>query len=220
MGPLCRTTADRFVTPLPSSISSIASTAKYRVLSFTGSFNDRTRLLHVDAELGPTPAAEEAPAPPAQAQVAASAPVVTAAAPSISMDIEAAAAAATPPLAPSAADEGHSQDAEAKRVAKSVQTVCLFAASASLVLFVNLPISKDDDVVSSKPTATAMYDADLAFISLGFFASLGLSMFSIVARPGDGEAAVARVQKWGMVVAVASVLVAFTLRMCMMPVAS
>jgi len=27
------------------------------------------------------------------------------------------------------------------------------------------------------------------------------------------------VQKWGMVVAVASVLVAFTLRMCMMPVA-
>ena len=39
---------------------------------------------------------------------------------------------------------------------------------------------------------------------------------SIVARPG-GEAAVARVQKWGMVVAVASVVVAFSLRVCMMP---
>jgi hypothetical protein len=45
----------------------------------------------------------------------------------------------------------------------------------------------------------------------GFFSSLGLSMFSIVARPG-GEAAVARVQKWRMVVAVASVVVTFSLR--------
>jgi len=44
-------------------------------------------------------------------------------------------------------------------------------------------------------------------------------MLSIVARPG--EAAVAAVQKWGMIVAVASVLVAFTLRMCMvLPAAS
>ena len=111
-------------------------------------------------------------------------------------------------------------------MAKSVQTVCLFAASASLVLFVNLPRRDGPSKNAGEAAAAAagehgpgaaLYSADLAFISLGFFSSLGLSMLSIVARPG--EAAVAGVQKWGMVVAVASVLVAFTLRMCMMPVA-
>ncbi|RLN24003.1 uncharacterized protein C2845_PM07G37140 [Panicum miliaceum] len=192
--------------------SSIASTASYgftRVLSFTGSFNDRTSLLH-DAELvGPEQADE--PDPPAQAQEAA------------------APATAATPLAPSPGDEPEpaAQDVESRRMAKSVQTVCLFTASASLVLFVNLP---SRDVVPSKPatgaaaaagehgTGAALYSADLAFISLGFFSSLGLSMLSIVARPG--EAAVAAVQKWGMIVAVTSVVVAFTLRMCMMPVAA
>ncbi|CAL4965742.1 unnamed protein product [Urochloa decumbens] len=193
--------------------SSVASTASYgftRVLSFTSSFNDRTSLLHDADEL-----AVPEPIPPAQAQApeatAGSIPTVDA------FDIEAAA-----PLAPTAG-EGHGQqepvaqqDAESKRVAKSVHTVCLFAASASLVLFVNLP-SRDDDVPTpSKPAGgAALYGADLAFISLGFFTSLGLSMLSIVARPG-GEAAVAAVQKWGMVAAVASVLLAFTLRMAMM----
>ncbi|CAL4965702.1 unnamed protein product [Urochloa decumbens] len=179
--------------------SSIASTASYgftRVLSFTSSFNDRTSLLHNADEL----AAPEA--------AAGSIPTVD------TFNIEAAAL-----LAPTAGGEGYSQDdAEWGRVAKSVHTVCLFAASASLVLFVNLPTT----AVQSKPAGTAaagehepsaaLYIADLAFISPGFFSSLGLSMFSIVARPG-GEAAV---QKWGMVAAVASVLVAFTLRMAMM----
>ncbi|CAL4952064.1 unnamed protein product [Urochloa decumbens] len=192
--------------------SSIASTASYgftRVLSFTGSFNDRTSLLHNADEL-----AVPEPIPPAEAQApeaaAGSIPTVD------TFDIEAAA-----PLAPSAG-EGYGQqelaaardDAESKRVAKSVHTVCLFAASASLVLFVNLP-RRDDDVPSKPAGGAALYGADLAFISLGFFTSLGLSMFSIVARTG-GEAAVAAVQKWGMVATVASVLVAFTLRMAMM----
>ncbi|OEL19277.1 hypothetical protein BAE44_0019704 [Dichanthelium oligosanthes] len=204
--------------------SSIASTASYgftRVLSFTGSFNDRTSLLH-DAELVGPEQAEDEPAPPPRAPEAAPASVTAVA---HTFDIEAAT-----PLVPSAGEgQGQEpaaqQDAESRRVAKLVQTVCLFAASASLVLFVNLP-SRD---VPSKPAdadaaaaaaehrpSAALYSADLVFISLGFFSSLGLSMFSIVARPGD--AAVATVQKWGMMVAVASVLVAFTLRMGMMPV--
>ena len=201
--------------------SSIASTASYgftRVLSFTGSFNDRTSLLHDAEVVGPEQADE--PAPPAQAQEAAAPATVTTV---HTLDIE----AATPLAGLSAASEGQSQeepaaqDAESRRMAKSVQTVCLFAASASLVLFVNLPRrdgpSKNAGEAGEHGPGAALYSADLAFISLGFFSSLGLSMLSIVARPG--EAAVAGVQKWGMVVAVASVLVAFTLRMCMMPVA-
>jgi hypothetical protein len=209
--------------------SSIASTASYgiitRVLSSTGSFHDRTSLLH-GAELAGPEQEDVEPTPPAQARESAAGSVTTAV---DTFDIE----AATPLQATSASDgyagqqEPAAQDAESKRVGKSVQTVCLFAASASLVLFVNLP-GRDD--TPSKPVAGAaaavagehgpgasLYNADLVFISLGFFSSLGLSMFSIMARPG--EAAVAGVQKWGMVVAVASVLVAFALRLCMMPVA-
>ena len=119
--------------------SSIASTASYgftRVLSFTGSFNDRTSLLHDAEVVGPEQADE--PAPPAQAQEAAAPATVTTV---HTLDIE----AATPLAGLSAASEGQSQeepaaqDAESRRMAKSVQTVCLFAASASLVLFVNLP---------------------------------------------------------------------------------
>ncbi|RLN24464.1 uncharacterized protein C2845_PM07G37130 [Panicum miliaceum] len=204
--------------------SSIASTANYgltRVRSFTGSFNDRTSLLLAPASgpereqqepTSPSVVADEAPAPG-------------------TFDIEAATPAT---LAESGGGQGRhepaTQDAESKRVAKSVHTVCLFAASASLVLFVNLPGNGKDDVPSaSKPAGGAaaaaagehgpggggLYSAGLAFISLGLFSSLGLSMLSIVARPGTA------VQKWGMVVAAASVLVAFTLRMCMvLPAAS
>ena len=114
--------------------SSIASTASYgftRVLSFTGSFNDRTSLLHDAEVVGPEQADE--PAPPAQAQEAAAPATVTTV---HTLDIEAAT-----PLPPSAGEEPQpaAQDAESRRMAKSVQTVCLFAASASLVLFVNLP---------------------------------------------------------------------------------
>ena len=207
--------------------SSIASTANYgvtRMRSFTGSFNDRTRLL-----LAPAPAAppEQEPTSPSAADEA-RAPGT--------FDIEAA-TPATLDEGGGGGGQGHHEpatqdDAESKRVAKSVHTVCLFVASASLVLFVNLPGTDDVPSASaSKPGGAAaaaagghgrggaLYSAGLAFISLGFFSSLGLSMLSIVARPG--EAAVAGVQKWGMIVAVASVLVAFTLRMCMvLPAAS
>ncbi|RLM94108.1 uncharacterized protein C2845_PM08G03040 [Panicum miliaceum] len=172
--------------------SSIASTMSYGftwVLSFTGSFNDRTSLLHDGELVGPELADE--PAPPAQAQEeVAPATVMT-----VHMcDIE----AATPPP-PSAGEEPEpaAQDTELKRVAKSVQTVCLFAASASLVLFVNLP--SRDHVTSKGMLAGAAAGEHGAGDAL------------------PGEAAVAAVQKWGMIVAVASVLVAFTLRMCMMP---
>jgi hypothetical protein len=47
---------------------------------------------------------------------------------------------------------------------------------------------------------------------------VGFTVLSIVARPD--EAAVAVMHKWGMIVAVASVLVVLTLRMCMMPAAA
>ncbi|KAG2586494.1 uncharacterized protein LOC120676105 [Panicum virgatum] len=215
------------VLPALTQITSSASTANCgltRMRSFTGSFNDQTRLL-----LAPAPAAppEQEPTSPSAADEA-RAPGT--------FDIE----AATPATLDEGgggggAGQGHhepaTQDAESKRVAKSVHTVCLFVASASLVLFANLPGTDDVPSASaSKPGGAAaaagghgrggaLYSAGLAFISLGFFSSLGLSMFSIVARPG--EAAVAAVQKWGMVVAAASVLVAFTLRMCMvLPAAS
>ncbi|KAF0916037.1 hypothetical protein E2562_000666 [Oryza meyeriana var. granulata] len=126
-------------------------------------------------------------------------------------DVEAAAA---PGHAGGGAGQQSDQDQEAadeaKRVSKSVQTVSLFAASASLVMFFNLP--------GKQPAApwrrAALYSVTLAFICLGLFTSLGLSMFSIVARPG-ADAAVARVQKRAMVMAVAFVLFSFTLRMCM-----
>jgi len=209
-----------------------------RVLSFTGSFNDRTSLLHEhDAELGPTQTEEarSAPPPPQAPEAAALAASSVTTAAGHPFDIE----AGTTPLAPTGtAPEGPAEgqeepaatevDAESRRVGKSVQTVCLFAASASLVLFANLPSSNKQQPGAALPPATSasgqgqhplLYSADMAFISLGFFSSLGLSMFSIVARPG-GEAAVARVQKWGMVVAVASVVVAFSLRVCMMPAAA
>lgn len=216
-----------------------------RVLSFTSSFNDRTSLLQEhDAELGPTQTEEASatPPPPPEAPEAA-APVaasVTLTAANHPFDIEA--ATTTTPLVPNGtAPEGPAagreepaateDDAESKRVGKSVQPVCLFAASSSLVLFVNLTSNNNKQqpagAAAAAPTAAGqhgggaaalLYSADMAFISLGFFSSLGLSMFSIVAaRPG--EAAVARVQKWGMVVAVASVVVAFSLRVCMTAVA-
>jgi len=204
------------VLPVLSQItSSIASTANYGLLnrvlsSLSGSFNDRTSLLLAPAPAR-SPEQEREPTSPSAADQEARAPGT--------FDIEAATPAS---LAEGGGGQGlQDQDAESKRVAKSVHTVCLFAASASLVLFVNLPGNgKDDGVPSaSKPGGGALYSAGLAFISLGLFSSLGLSMFSIVARPGG--AAVAAVQKWGMVVAAASVLVAFTLRMCMvLPTAS
>ncbi|CAO2205316.1 unnamed protein product [Urochloa humidicola] len=182
--------------------SSIASTASYgftRMLSFTGSFNDRTSLLQphdAEAELAAGPEHEDEPTPPAQQ--AREPPAAGSATALDTFDIEAAA-----PLAPpttTGEGRGHQEptiaarddNAESKRVAKSVHTVCLFAASASLVLFVNLP-TRDDGVASKPGTGTGagaggLYIADLAFISLGFFSSLGLYMFSIVVRPG-GEAA-------------------------------
>ncbi|CAL4978310.1 unnamed protein product [Urochloa decumbens] len=187
--------------------SSVASTASYgitRVLSFTDSFNERTSLL-LDAAL--THEEQQQAADPALTTAIAT-----------TFDIE---AAATPAATRSSIHGGGgqepvaaaAQDAESKRVAKVVQTVCLFGASASLLLFVNPPRRQGR-------AGGAMYRAHLFFVCLGLFASLGLSMFSIiVARPGDP--AVARVQKWGMVAAVASVLAASALRLAvMLPVAA
>ncbi|GJN05576.1 hypothetical protein PR202_ga23217 [Eleusine coracana subsp. coracana] len=184
-------------------IPSVASTAKNgfnRVLSLTGSFNDRTSLL-----LAAAPEPE-----PSQPQQEPAAPVTI----GVAFDVE----AATPPVTVAGDEQSQDRttseedvDVEAKRVAKSVHTVCLFAASASIVLFVNLPSN-------SKPGAgvPVLYSVDMAFICLGLFTSLGLSMFSIVAKSGTNPAAVARVQKQAMVMAVAFVLVSFTLRVAMM----
>lgn len=215
--------------------SSLASTTNSygglitRVISFTGSFNDRTSLLreHDDAELGgrsstQTEAASAPPPPPpttapeAAAAPAAAPPGTTPTAAGHSIDIEAAGQEEDP-------GSDQQQDAESKRVGKAVQTVCLFAASASLVLFVNLPSTNKQQRQpgAALPPPALLYGADMAFIVLGFFSSLGLSMFSIVARPGGEKAAAvaSSAQKWGMVVAVASVVVAFTLRVCMVPAA-
>ncbi|KAJ1282221.1 hypothetical protein BS78_03G034900 [Paspalum vaginatum] len=227
---MLRAALDRMIT------ASIPSTASYgfftRVLSFTSSFNDRTSLLlDAEAELGPAQVQEQELDPPPQAREEASLSSSTSATASVhALDIEQGGgrgcdADATAPLR-SAPDDGvqSTEDAESKRVAKSVQTVCLFAASASMVLFVNLPSSSRGPSNKAGAAASApapgegghdaMYSADLAFIALGFFSSLSLSMFSIAARPG--EPAVARLQKWGMMVAVASVMMAFSLRMGMM----
>ncbi|CAL4952058.1 unnamed protein product [Urochloa decumbens] len=200
--------------------SSVASTASYgitRVLSFTDSFNERTSLL-LDAALAHEPEHQE-PASPSSGQSHDAADPALTTAIAATFDIEAAAAPATlsirgrggggaqEPLAAAA------QDVESKRVAKVVHTVCIFGASASLLLFVNPPRHQGRG-------GGAMYRAHLFFVCLGLFASLGLSIFSIVARPG-GEAAVAAVQKWGMVAAVAAVLAASALRMAvMLPVAA
>ncbi|CAL4958671.1 unnamed protein product [Urochloa decumbens] len=203
--------------------SSVASTASYgitRVISFTDSFNERTSLL-LDVALAHEEEPQQPDASPSAGQEHDAAPALTTAIVS-TFDIEAAATPATrssihgrggggqePPAAAA-------QDAESKRVAKVVQTVCIFGASASLLLFVNPPRRHQ----GPGGGGGAMYRAHLFFVCLGLFASLGLSMFSIiVARPG--EPAVARVQKWGMVAAVASVLAASALRMAvMLPVAA
>ncbi|KAF0916036.1 hypothetical protein E2562_000665 [Oryza meyeriana var. granulata] len=179
---------------------SIASAAEFgfsRVVSFTGSFNSRTGLLAGDGEETP-PRSQAHETTPSTSTGGGGA-----------FDIE---APATTPDQAVRDGGGASQDGEAaaaddepKRVSKSVQTVCLFVASASLAMSVNLPARPG-------PRAGALYGANLGFICLGLFASLGLSMYTIVSRPGD--VAVARVQKWGMLLAVASVLASFTLRMC------
>jgi hypothetical protein len=195
--------------------SSVASTANYRitrVISFiTDSFNETSLLL--DAAL----AYEHEPPSPstAQAQDIDELVLITTAAGTFEIE-----APPTPP-APGGGDQGQEPppvatqvDAESKRVAKVVHTVCLFGASASLLLFLNPPRDQ-----RRGGGGGAVHGANLAFLCLGLFGSLGLSMFSIIARPG--EPAVARVQKWGMVAAEASVLAASALRMAMMlPAAS
>ncbi|TVU21455.1 hypothetical protein EJB05_31089, partial [Eragrostis curvula] len=204
---------------ITSSIFSTANTGFGRVLKFTGSFNDRTSLLLADD--APGSVAEQEPTtlpPPSQSQQASTTPVTTAGA--MPFDIE----AATPEnLAGGGGEQGRqeeptAQDAEAKRVAKIVHTVSLFAASASLVLFVNLPGKPGTAAapVEEHGGAAVLYSLDTAFICLALSTSLGLSMYSIVARSSGTDPAVARVQKRAMVMAVAFVLVSFTLHVCMM----
>uniref|UniRef100_A0A0E0BYE4 Uncharacterized protein n=1 Tax=Oryza meridionalis TaxID=40149 RepID=A0A0E0BYE4_9ORYZ len=190
----------RALTRITSSIASTANDRVSRVLSFTGSSTDQASLLQnaAAAAAAGSPSVPASPAPQSHGDTLPAtrrAPLPAPAAHAFD-DVEAAAAAD-----------------EAKRVAKSVQTVCLFAASASIVMFVNLPGKQLSAAAAPRWRAAALYSVTLAFICLGLFTSLGLSMFSIVARPGD--AAVARVQKRAMVMAVAFVLVSFTLRMCM-----
>jgi hypothetical protein len=211
----------RALSLIPSPVTSTANYGFTRVLSFTGSFNDRTNLLLATAP-EPVPVPELDPVhipPPLQSQEAPPAPPVMTGA---TLDIEAA-TLETPPAGGDSSEGGQEQgpiarDAEAKRMAKMVQTVCLFVASASLVLFVNLP-SKPGVTETANHGCAVLYSVDMAIICLGLFTSLGLSMFSIVKSGTDP--AVARVQKRAMVMAVAFVLVSFTLRMCMMlPAAS
>ncbi|XP_052162803.1 uncharacterized protein LOC127779913 [Oryza glaberrima] len=112
-------------------------------------------------------------------------------------------------------------DDDAKRVSKSVQTVSLFAASASLLLFANLTAAaKALPPPPRLPAGGALYSVNLALICLGLLTSLALSIFSILA-PAARKLAVTKVQKRGMVMAVAFVLVSFLLRISMMlPAAS
>lgn len=121
-------------------------------------------------------------------------------------------------------DDDDDADADAKRVSKSVQTVSLFAASASLLLFANLTAAGKAPTTTPPPprlpAGGALYSVNLALICLGLLTSLALSIFSILA-PAARKLAVTKVQKRGMVMAVAFVLVSFLLRISMMlPAAS
>uniref|UniRef100_A0A0E0AGP0 Uncharacterized protein n=1 Tax=Oryza glumipatula TaxID=40148 RepID=A0A0E0AGP0_9ORYZ len=118
-------------------------------------------------------------------------------------------------------DDDDDDDDDAKRVSKSVQTVSLFAASASLLLFANLTAAaKAPPPPPRLPAGGALYSVNLALICLGLLTSLALSIFSILA-PAARKLAVTKVQKRGMVMAVAFVLVSFLLRISMMlPAAS
>ncbi|EEC81641.1 hypothetical protein OsI_25176 [Oryza sativa Indica Group] len=135
------------------------------------------------------------------------------------LDIEAAAAGDH-----QVARDDDDDDADAKRVSKSVQTVSLFAASASLLLFANLTAAGKAPTTTPPPprlpAGGALYSVNLALICLGLLTSLALSIFSILA-PAARKLAVTKVQKRGMVMAVAFVLVSFLLRISMMlPAAS
>uniref|UniRef100_A0A0E0JF14 Uncharacterized protein n=1 Tax=Oryza punctata TaxID=4537 RepID=A0A0E0JF14_ORYPU len=186
---------------------SITSAAEFmsfsRVVSFTGSFNSRTGLLAGDGE-------EETPLSPQAVETTASTSSSTGGVVG-AFDIEAP-ATTRDDVGGGGAEDGEAAvaaDDEPRRLSKSVQPVCLFCAAASLTMSVNnLPASG----------AGALYSVTLAFICLGLFTSLVLSMYTIVSRPGD--AAVARVQKTGMVLALAFVLVSFTLRMWAMLISS
>uniref|UniRef100_A0A6V7QQJ0 Uncharacterized protein n=1 Tax=Ananas comosus var. bracteatus TaxID=296719 RepID=A0A6V7QQJ0_ANACO len=92
---------------------------------------------------------------------------------------------------------------DARRVAKLVQPVALAAAAGSLVLFVNAPPAAD----GHRPELHAAY---LAFVCLGLFTSLGLSMHAVV-RSGD-PAVVAALHKRLLLLAIAFVLCAAVVR--------
>ncbi|KAL5226936.1 hypothetical protein ABZP36_015201 [Zizania latifolia] len=191
---------------LTSITSSIVSPANYsgffsRVLSIAGSFSDQASLLQNAA------ASPSASASPLQAR---DDPLpLTAGGSPAAFDVEVA-------IADHGGDDDAQQGAhedevaadEAKRVSKIVQTVCVFAASASIAMFVNLP-----EKAAAPRRRTALYSITLAFIYLGLLTSMFLSMFSILARARD--TAVATMQKRAMVMAITFVLISFTLLMCM-----
>ncbi|XP_020088287.1 uncharacterized protein LOC109710214 [Ananas comosus] len=105
---------------------------------------------------------------------------------------------------PPPAVAGRREDgSDARRVAKLVQPVALAAAAGSLVLFVNAPPAAD----GHRPELHAAY---LAFVCLGLFTSLGLSMHAVV-RSGD-PAVVAALHKRLLLLAIAFVLCAAVVR--------
>ncbi|XP_006643855.1 uncharacterized protein LOC102721681 [Oryza brachyantha] len=179
-----RTAFDR-IRPSIASAAELSSSGFNRLLSLTGSFNSRTGLLAGDGE----------EVPPVSQAHETTTTAVTSSSSGGAFDVEALATTRDQAVR----DDDGAGD-EAKRVSKSVQPVCLSVATASLAMSFNLPAK----------ASGALYVANLSFICLGLFASLGLSMYTVVSTPGD--AAVASVQKRGMLLAMASVLAAFTLR--------
>uniref|UniRef100_A0A6V7QQ46 Uncharacterized protein n=1 Tax=Ananas comosus var. bracteatus TaxID=296719 RepID=A0A6V7QQ46_ANACO len=103
-----------------------------------------------------------------------------------------------PPAVAGRRDDG----LDARRVAKLVQPVALASAAGSLLLFVNAPPAANGHL----PELHAAY---LAFVCLGLFTSLGLSMHAVVR---SGDPGVAALHQRVLLLAIAFVLCAAVVR--------
>ncbi|OAY64051.1 hypothetical protein ACMD2_11762 [Ananas comosus] len=103
-----------------------------------------------------------------------------------------------PPAVAGRRDDG----LDARRVAKLVQPVALASAAGSLLLFVNAPAAANGHL----PELHAAY---LAFVCLGLFTSLGLSMHAVVR---SGDPGVAALHQRVLLLAIAFVLCAAVVR--------
>ncbi|OAY74416.1 hypothetical protein ACMD2_22534 [Ananas comosus] len=156
----------------------------YLSSSFSSRYPFLRRLLSSGASASPPLETQQPELPPSTAIAA--------------MDLE------TGERSPPPAVAGRREDgSDARRVAKLVQPVALAAAAGSLVLFVNAPPAADGHL----PELHAAY---LAFVCLGLFTSLGLSMHAVV-RSGD-PAVVAALHKRLLLLAIAFVLCAAVVR--------